>query len=179
MTPALAQVRPTPVLTPTDDAEALMRQRQEAQEALAPLQAVNPFAPSGIGAPSGLAMPTGPMSQALQVLQSPPMQAYMRVLSQPKVQETAQRLVTNPNRLNLLYSEIAWVLLFLIFRAWRRGKARNLAGRLWVGLYTFVLSLLIGGVVIPYAWLGDDFLTLVTAVLEGAQEAVSTWVQSR
>ena len=163
-----------------DAAEELIKNREQMQQQLAPLNAANPFA-DGVSGPSGApaVAVTGPMSQVLQVLQHPATQAYLRIFSQPKIQETALKLKEHPNRLNLLYSEIAWVLGFLVFRAWRRGKAKTLAGRLWVGLYTLLLGTLIGGVLLPYLWLGDDFLLLATACLEAGQEAISVLIQAK
>ncbi len=176
--PASAQ-QPSPVQN-DDPAAEVVRNREQMNQQLAPLLQANPFADGGVAATTG-APPAADQSTALgrvlQFLSHPATQAYLRVFSDPKIQGAAKRLSEHPNRVNLLYSEIALALLLLLFRAWRLGKAKNLWGRLWVGFYTFLLGIVMGTAALPYLWLGDDTVVLGKALFEASQEAISLGMQ--
>jgi hypothetical protein len=132
---------------------------------------------SAEGAP--LQGPAGaqPSPRWVEALSHPAFQAYLRFLTDPETLESARRLIVHPNRLNLIYAEIAWVVLLLIFRAWRLGKSARFLGRMWIRTYTMILGFVVGSLVLPYALLGQDFWTLAKKGGTASIEVASALLQ--
>ncbi len=163
------------MVDPAEEAAAdILEMREEMQKAVAPVNAANPFTEGALGV-----APTGgggagvvPSAKWMEALSHPAFQAYLKLLTDSSFLDTLKALTQHPNRLNLVYAEIAWFFLLMLFRSWRFGKAKGFLGRLWIRFYTFGLGTGVGSLLIPYLLLGDGFKRVITQVAEASLEVI-------
>jgi hypothetical protein len=167
--------------TVEDAAAELERVRAEQRNSWSSLGAMNPLAP-GTAAGTGAAGPggavsaadpmaglSGPFAQLGQLLQSPLVQGYLKLFSNPVFARGADQLVQafkGPKRLRLLYAQIGFILFILVLRAWRFSKSTHWLKRLWTQAWTFLLFWVGTLVIVPWAVLGDPYYNVVAGVLD-------------
>ena len=145
----------------------------QALEMVNTLNRINPFAQIS-PAPSGQPFETPRLSPELaeklqyaqKLLDNPVTRKYIRVLSDPKVQQDIHVLINNPERTAFLAWEFAWIIVMFLFKAWRLTKSKRLISIIFTQLWT--LCLFLGGVfyLVPRAVFGDDFTRLAHDLIQ-------------
>lgn len=139
----------------------------QALEMVNTLNRLNPFAqvsPNPSGQPDQGTQLSPELAEKLQyaqkLLDNPLTKKYIRVLSDPKVQQDIHVLINNPQRAAFLGWEFAWIIVMFIFKAWRLTKSKRLVSIIFTQFWT--LCLFLGGVfyLVPRAVFGDDFVRL-------------------
>jgi len=164
------------------DVEELQRQSQDQSAVYAALNESNPFSSdlkkSGQNRDSGLPgfsknqnnqPQSAQMAQIAMIrrfLENPIIQWFLKVLATPAFINGMDRLSRNPNRTFLLYSEGAWILLFVIYRAWRQSK---LDESQWLRRMIFrfsstILYFAVATLFLPWAFLGNPYSNLLQGV---------------
>jgi hypothetical protein len=143
---------------PADDVGELMKNRAQFQQAYEGLNTNNPI--SADFNPGAVTGATGPLAQMQKMLSNPMVQGYLRIFQNPALLETVQKIGSHPNRMTLLYSEIAFIIFIFIFRAWRQSKAQHWARKLWVSFYVFLLAAGGASFGLPALIIGDPYIEM-------------------
>lgn len=85
-----------------------------------------------------------------------------RFFSSPVFTHNLHELLNHPQRNSVLYSELAFLVVFLVFRSWRKSKGFALG---WIGsllfqLWTALLFIIVTYFVIPYFIFGKPYVDL-------------------
>lgn len=172
---ANASSAPAPDPSSADVLE-LQRSRDEFGKIYQALNQTNPM--SGQFNPSAAGIPTGvppQLHQAIEqfrkLLEYPVVKETLKIYSNPKFQEGIRQITASPQRMNLLYAEIALVLILIIYRTWRYSKVRHWALRIWTRLYTLVIFWVLAIAVVPCLVLGQGYQNLCYGIIQEAERA--------
>lgn len=91
------------------------------------------------------------------IMKSRPFRAYVGLAQSKDFQQNAQAIATHPQKMLVLYIELAWLVFFLVFRAWRQSKAKHWFRRLWISFYCLALWWIGMLLVIPWSVLGAPY----------------------
>ena len=143
------------------DVNELLQQQKALQQSIAPINQLNPFS-ADYGKkldPSIVISPNSSMANVQTFLSNGMIQAGMRLLASPAFSKAMAQITESPKRLMILYCEMAWLLFFLVFRAWRRSKLSigSWIQALWLHLWTTILFIAVGSFLIPLGVLGEPY----------------------
>lgn len=94
------------------------------------------------------------------MFRSPSQDEVVSFLSSPALTDKLHEIINHPQRNIVLYSQLAFLFVFLVFRSWRKSKgfAFGWIGLLWFKLWTLLLYVTITFFVIPEVILGKPYL---------------------
>ncbi len=157
-----------------DPAAELMKIRAEQQKAYESINTSNPLSTDFKRLGTDLSAPAGPLGQIQQLLNHPLAKGSIALLSNPVLAKSMDQVLTSPNRMNLLYCEIAFVLFMLIFKTWKVGRAESFKGRLWVHAWTFAVFWIGSLGVIPWAVLGSPYYQTLAGMAQALRSSDSS-----
>ena len=186
LVPAALGAAPTPAASVgvkgdgTED-PALEAQRElqnyesELKKVVDPINSINPFftglrpSPNPSGAPvsamgENAAKAMQFVEQVRKWVEHPFVRSLLKALSDPKLSDALAKVWESPARPQLMYGQGISVLILWLLGMYRRGRALTFLKRLWVSVSQVGLSLIILGVVVPWATLGSPWLDLVGGV---------------
>jgi hypothetical protein len=147
----------------------IQQTQKELSDAYKTLNQINPAAAQG-GAPvlntpavgfsgmPGSPQVGGPGLAAVQnLLANPSLQKYVKVISDPVIDQDLNALLQHPAIKECLYWELGWFVFILFFRAWRVSKATHWSKKIWIYIWTF--GLLWAGLLffVPKLIIGDTY----------------------
>lgn len=117
--------------------------------------------PGNITLPNGMMGITGnsPMSleQAQKILESPLVKKFISIFNNPDFFPNINKIKEDPRLTDLMYYQIGFIVLMIIFRAWRKSKTGNWLGRLWISIYCAVIFWSVSIYFLPAYLLGEPF----------------------
>lgn len=97
------------------------------------------------------------VSELQHLLTLPGVQRYLKLISNPAFSRGFDQILKSPQRLPLLYAEIAWLLAMLIFRSWRLSLHTHWFRRFWVRTGCFLIFSVGSVLILPWAILGNSY----------------------
>ncbi|MGK5086822.1 hypothetical protein WDW86_04635, partial [Bdellovibrionota bacterium FG-2] len=144
----------------------LQKINEERQKTFNSINALNPMS-TQYGKPGAAPQNMPAVMESLQkLLNHPATKSYLKLFSSPEFSQGTEQLVNHPNRMNLIYFQGAWLVIFLILRAWRLSRANHWAKKLWVKTWTLILFLVIGVGVVPWFVFGDAYSKTLSGFIE-------------
>ncbi len=134
----------------------ILKQQIHAQHALESLNTLNPMS-AQYGKKAAVVAVTGPYAELHKLLSHPAVQSYLKFFSNPVFMKGVDQVRNHPNRMELLYVELGWVLFMIVLKAWRSSKVSHWIGRVWLKLWTLALfwtGVLLG---VPLVVLGSSY----------------------
>jgi hypothetical protein len=161
----------------------LQKYEAEIKKVIDPINALNPFytGPKPTVGPSGApdsamseqaAKALAFMEQVRKWLEHPFVRSVLKVLNDQKFSEGLAKIWASPMRELWAYAEGGGVLALWFLGAYRRGRAQTFLRRIWVSLSQAILSILILGVALPWATLGNAWLDVLGGLSRAAASAV-------
>lgn len=145
------------------DADALRAQRRQRQQQFQSVNSMNP-ASDDFGVDPATAL-SGPLGQLQSIAAQPMVQKMTSLALDPKFQESVRAIDEHPNRFQVLYWQLGWLVFVLALKLGLAVRARRtwvrIANLLWTsGVY--VAGALVG---IPWVVLGDSYWNLMKGLL--------------
>jgi hypothetical protein len=123
------------------------------------------------GAQSG-GQPSGPDLTAIQnFLGQPSVRRYVQVVQNPEFLQDVTAFASHPNRAQLGYVELGWLVAILMLKSYRMAKTSNWLNHLWISLSNFCLFWIGALAVIPYFVIGPVFTKMVLDAIRIYQNA--------
>lgn len=108
--------------------------------------------------------------QRMQSLMSLPGVGFLAKLgASPGVQRELTDMMNNPARTSWLKIQLALLVSFLLFRAWRTAKAETFRQKLWIRAYSLLLFWFMSAAVVPSVLFGASYQRFVTEVISVAR----------
>jgi len=168
-----AKGEPSTVQTaaPEPDLQTLLEERaqmiRDEAEKLKKLNSLNPFSDDyGKASFNTQEIGSGPWSSIHRLLSQPAVQAYLKLFSNPEFTAGINQIIQSPNRMQLLYTEIGWLIFLMVFRSWRTSRFTHWASRLWIRVYCFCGYWAGAVIVIPWILLGQPYAQLIKGIIE-------------
>jgi hypothetical protein len=138
-----------------------MEQRRKQQQAYGAINTANPLSESFDPTKMGQANPAleGPAAALLKIFNNPLVQAMGGAAMSPQLTRVLTLVMASPDKNTLLFTEIGLLIVFFVFRAWRKSKAGGWKGRLWVSTYSFLLYLGLAWGIAPFLIFGQPWIT--------------------
>lgn len=163
------------------ESEELKQIQAQQQMVIKSLNQNNPLSADYSRNPAAVAsvLPNGmpnPLAAVEKGLSSPPIQVFLKIVSDPNISKGIIQIAQSPERKNIGYAEIAWFFIFMILKAWWGAK---LIGRNWcIGLLSRLIGILlyfgVAIVGIPAAFMGQSYLNLILQIVDTILKAVSS-----
>ena len=155
------------IIVPTGDPAAEISQDLEQYtKTLNSMNQLNPASEQfGKMTGSGTPMLGDSAEQLEKLLSSSNAQKWIAVISDSRLRASAEALANSPRRMTLIYAEIGWFIVLLVFRAWRFSKVVKWYRRLWVSAYSLGLYWLGSAYLLPWLVFGEDYRQLVFGLI--------------
>lgn len=154
-----------------DPANELIEIQKKQQAAYDSINRLNPFS-KDYGKPKDPSSAIGQMDHSTldkleALLSNRAVQSFLKFFSSPTFALGIEQVVNSPNKMWILYTEIAWFIFLIFFRAWKTSKlsASNWIRILWLNLWTFA-AYAAGTVVIPWIYLGAPYYRMLQGALQ-------------
>jgi hypothetical protein len=111
----------------------------------------------------GVAGASEQLEKLQQFMNHPAVQFAQKLISNPALVKAIEQIGKSPERMNILYAEGVFFLIFLIFRIKRSLTpfAFGFIGALWFKLWTSIVYVAVSSVGIPWYFLGDSYMKLI------------------
>ena len=111
----------------------------------------------------GAAAISAPFNTLEKWLANPLIQSVLRFFANPALSTAITQIINSPNRSMILYTNLGWFVIFVVFRAW---KLSHMASAHWVRALFFrfwsTLLFVIGAIIaIPSFYLGQPYIKVL------------------
>jgi hypothetical protein len=152
-----------------DSAAELVKIKENQQGVYNSLNQSNPFSTTfgtqDPNAPGGLPENSG-LATIQRVLASPMTQGMLKAFSNPALANSVDQIYKSPKRMILLYCEIGWFFLIILFRAWRSSKlgSANWFQKIWLSLWTSLAFCAGSSILLPWMVLGEPYSRILSII---------------
>lgn len=98
------------------------------------------------------------------LMQTPIVKAYLKVVSHPQVFGSMMEIVKHPRTRNLLYFQLGLLLFFFVFKSWRSARAETTGQRIWVSVYSTLGYWSMAAFVLPALFWGRPYASLLKGI---------------
>jgi hypothetical protein len=107
-----------------------------------------------------------------QMMKSPALQSYLKVMSDPVLIGQLEKVTKSPNRQILFFVEAGFFLMLMMFKSWCAAKITNWFIRFIIGLITNIGYFAIGSIIVPCLVIGEPYQELIKTILRGASNLI-------
>jgi len=109
-------------------------------------------------------------SQVIEAIQAsqlhPWVQKYAIAFTDPRIVRAAQKVEASPDRKNLIWAEIAWVVFMLFFRSWVYSRVKNWFQKIFAWLGTWLVYFTGSSICVPVIVMGAPYSELIKLIVQ-------------
>jgi hypothetical protein len=101
------------------------------------------------------------MAHFEEILNSRFYKVYFEYVTDPEVKRGVQELINHPRQKEFIYTQLGFLVFFLLFRTWRMGRVKTFFGRVFYQFWTSLFFIGLSGIVIPMIFFGSTYWGLI------------------